>query len=294
MKKREINIIMAAADDVTAKFCQAKTANEQGQLITLPLDCLLAVSRNFLDTAHLIFLLEVGFDQPPTVYRHKVVATFSEVEHRINGLMSHIEKLHGIHQDAHQMSQWMLTLLRRLGNLVGAIECLIDNVDSQAEESNDEIQEIDFYSDSLDDAFRDVNRKLMDAGNAAFRAQQLATEYLVRQNRTKPENVEELGRECRLPKPSSGAEMPSVSEYRLSPLGGIDNALALADTVTMSTNKAESIVSMLSHSFSEDGESMRPNDDTVYYALMTVKHELADIRSVVKAFCQAGQKNRQA
>jgi hypothetical protein len=95
------------------------------------------------------------------------------------------------------------------------------------------------------------------------------------------------------PKPPAGAEVSAVSEHRLSPLGGAGNTLAMADTVTMMANKAISVVSMLSNAFAEEGETARPSDDALYYALQSVSDELADIKAVISNFHQAA-KNQHA
>jgi hypothetical protein len=80
------------------------------------------------------------------------------------------------------------------------------------------------------------------------------------------------------------AETPVVSDHRLSPLGGVDNALALADTVNMMANKALSIVSMLGNAVAGEDDQIRPSDDDMYYALRSVGDELTDIKAVVNAF----------
>ncbi|MEI8572220.1 hypothetical protein U737_09655 [Methylomonas sp. LW13] len=83
------------------------------------------------------------------------------------------------------------------------------------------------------------------------------------------------------------AETPAVSDHRLSPLGGVDSAMALADTVNMMTNKALSVVSMLGNAVAGDDDQIRPSDDDMYYALRSVGDELTDIKAVVSAFHQA-------
>lgn len=72
--------------------------------------------------------------------------------------------------------------------------------------------------------------------------------------------------------------------HRLSPVGLEHGTLALADTVSMSINKAVAVVTMLSNTFAIDDDEGRPSDDAVYYALQSVQHELLDVGAVVEAF----------
>ena len=82
------------------------------------------------------------------------------------------------------------------------------------------------------------------------------------------------------------ANMPDFS-HRLSPIGLEHGTLGLLDTVNMSINKAVAVVTMLSNSFATDGDEGRPSDDSVYYALQAVQHELLDVGAVVEAFHRA-------
>lgn len=70
------------------------------------------------------------------------------------------------------------------------------------------------------------------------------------------------------------------------------DVLGLTDTVTLMSNKADAVLTMLANMFAEE-EGPRLNYDTIYYALMTVSHELADINSVVKAFHQSSKNPQQ-
>lgn len=79
--------------------------------------------------------------------------------------------------------------------------------------------------------------------------------------------------------------MPDFS-HRISPLGDQGSALELVDTVNMMANKAESVLSMLSNGFAGDDDAARPTDDAVFYALWSVKDEIADIKAVMNAFQQ--------
>lgn len=67
------------------------------------------------------------------------------------------------------------------------------------------------------------------------------------------------------------------------------DALGLSETVGFMSQKADAVLTMLGNAFAED-DAPRLSDDSVYYALMTVKHELADIKSVVRAFYLASKK----
>lgn len=87
------------------------------------------------------------------------------------------------------------------------------------------------------------------------------------------------------------ANMPDFS-HRLSPLGAADNTLALVDTVNMSVEKAGAVLTMLGNHFAKDDDEDRPSDETVFYALQTVKDELEDIRAVVDAFRNAAAPSR--
>ncbi|MEQ1621445.1 MAG: hypothetical protein ABL919_08565 [Methylococcales bacterium] len=80
--------------------------------------------------------------------------------------------------------------------------------------------------------------------------------------------------------------------HRLSPMGGMNDALALVDTVSMMVNKADAVLSMLSNAFGEDDDAPLPSRDTVFYSLKSVSDELADIKAVVSAFHTETTKQR--
>jgi hypothetical protein len=80
--------------------------------------------------------------------------------------------------------------------------------------------------------------------------------------------------------------------HRFGPFSDAPDALSLRETVGVMSQKADAVLTMLGNAFAE-ADAPRLNDDSVYYALMTVKHELADIQSVVKAFCLACKKEPQ-
>lgn len=82
--------------------------------------------------------------------------------------------------------------------------------------------------------------------------------------------------------------------HRLSPVGLEHGTLALADTVSMSINKAVAVVTMLSNSFAIDDDEGRPSDDAVFYALQAVQHELLDVGAVVEAFHRNTANSRDA
>jgi len=71
-------------------------------------------------------------------------------------------------------------------------------------------------------------------------------------------------------------------KHRLLLLQDSTDVLGLTDTVDFMINKADAQLTMLGNAFADE-DGPRLNDDTVYYALMTVKHELADIKSLVNA-----------
>jgi len=72
--------------------------------------------------------------------------------------------------------------------------------------------------------------------------------------------------------------------HRLSPVGFERGTLGLVDTVSMTTNKAVAVLTMLSNTFAIDADENRPGDDSIYYALQAVLHELLDVGAVVEAF----------
>jgi len=72
--------------------------------------------------------------------------------------------------------------------------------------------------------------------------------------------------------------------HRLSPVGDIDNTLAMVDSVNMMANKAGSVLSMLLNAHSGDDDQIKPSDDEMFYALRSVGDELADIKATVSAF----------
>lgn len=77
--------------------------------------------------------------------------------------------------------------------------------------------------------------------------------------------------------------MPNLS-HRISPIGHESGTLGLVDTVSMSINKAVAVVTMLSNSFAIDDDENRPSDNSIYYALQSIQHELLDVGAVVEAF----------
>jgi len=80
------------------------------------------------------------------------------------------------------------------------------------------------------------------------------------------------------------ASMVADFSHRLSPFGREHGTLGFVDTVEASINKAVAIVTMLSNHFAADNDEGRPSDDSVYYALQAVQHELLDVGVVVEAF----------
>jgi hypothetical protein len=80
--------------------------------------------------------------------------------------------------------------------------------------------------------------------------------------------------------------------HRLGLFSDAPDALGLSETVGFMSQKADAVLTMLGNAFAE-ADAPRLNDDSVYYALMTVKHELADIKSVVKAFYLDSKKDPQ-
>lgn len=72
--------------------------------------------------------------------------------------------------------------------------------------------------------------------------------------------------------------------HRLSPVGDIDNTLAMVDSVNMMASKAEAVLVMLGNTFAEDEDTARPNDNAVFYALRSIGDEIADIKATVSAF----------
>ncbi|MCQ8105523.1 hypothetical protein NP590_15535 [Methylomonas sp. SURF-2] len=89
------------------------------------------------------------------------------------------------------------------------------------------------------------------------------------------------------------AVVPDFS-HRLSPIGGMNNTLALADTVNMASEKAGAILKMLSNHFAKDDDEDRPRDEVIYYALQAISDEVQDIKSLVEAFHNAAVLNTKA
>jgi hypothetical protein len=265
MKQGELNIIEMSEKSMIEKFNTVKSANEHDRLTITDLEALLEVCRQFQDTAHSLFWMNVGFDQVKTIYCPKVnVVTFPEIEHRIEGVRSHLAKLHVTNLDNTRMSKWMLTLLKRLGNLVGAIECFIENFDSRTDASN---QEIDHDSDPIDEAFGRLARKLMDATGAAFDAQTIATEYLDRVAKTKPHPAAE----------PSAATVPDFSHRVFScEMSNLD----IAETITNMASRARAVLD-LARSNLGDG---RLDADRLYFSLMTVSLDVKDMAAVMEIF----------
>lgn len=78
--------------------------------------------------------------------------------------------------------------------------------------------------------------------------------------------------------------------HRLSLISDFRDVIGLYDTINLMTKKAIATLDNTRNGFA--GEDVgRPNDDSVFYALMAVEHELDDIRSVVKGFCEANRKS---
>jgi len=79
------------------------------------------------------------------------------------------------------------------------------------------------------------------------------------------------------------ANMPDFS-HRLSPLGAAENTLALVDTVNMAADKLLAIATLLADHFALDDDENRPSDETVFFALQSIKHEAEDIKAIVTGF----------
>lgn len=86
--------------------------------------------------------------------------------------------------------------------------------------------------------------------------------------------------DCGTPAP---ATMPDFS-HRLSLVGFEHGTLGLLDTVNMAADKLLATVNMLSDHFALDDDESRPSDETVFFALQSVKHEALDIKAIVEAF----------
>lgn len=72
--------------------------------------------------------------------------------------------------------------------------------------------------------------------------------------------------------------------HRLSPVGFEQGTLGLLDTVNMAADKLLATVNMLSDHFALDDDENRPSDETVFFALHSVKHEALDIKAVMAWF----------
>lgn len=72
--------------------------------------------------------------------------------------------------------------------------------------------------------------------------------------------------------------------HRLSPVGLETGTLGLLDTVNMASDKLLATVNMLSDHFALDDDENRPSDETVFFALQSIKHEAQDIKAVVEGF----------
>lgn len=83
--------------------------------------------------------------------------------------------------------------------------------------------------------------------------------------------------------PSNGAVIPDFG-HRLSPVGLENGTLGLLDTVNMAADKLLATVTMLSDHFAIDDDENRPSDETVFFALQSIKHEALDIKAVMGAF----------
>ncbi|MGY6278311.1 hypothetical protein [Methylomonas sp. MgM2] len=72
--------------------------------------------------------------------------------------------------------------------------------------------------------------------------------------------------------------------HRISPIGLEDGTLGLLDTVNMAADKLLATITMLSDHFAIDDDENRPSDETVFFALQSIKHEAMDIKAVMAAF----------
>ena len=78
--------------------------------------------------------------------------------------------------------------------------------------------------------------------------------------------------------------------HRLSPLSNGTNTSGLSDTIDSMALRANSVLTLLSNQFTEDGRSQ--NNEQIYYALQSVIQDIADIRAVVSAFHKATKKHQ--
>lgn len=83
--------------------------------------------------------------------------------------------------------------------------------------------------------------------------------------------------------PCNGAAIPDFG-HRLSPVGLENGTLGLLDTVNMAADKLLATVNMLSDHFAIDDDENRPSDETVFFALQSIKCEALDIKAVMGAF----------
>jgi hypothetical protein len=72
--------------------------------------------------------------------------------------------------------------------------------------------------------------------------------------------------------------------HRLSPIGLETGTLGLLDTVNMAADKLLATVGMLADHFALDDDENRPSDETVFFALQSIKHEAQDIKAVMAGF----------
>jgi hypothetical protein len=72
--------------------------------------------------------------------------------------------------------------------------------------------------------------------------------------------------------------------HRLSPVGLESGTLGLLDTVNMAADKLLATVGMLADHFALDDDDFRPSDETVFFALQSIKHEAQDIKAVMAGF----------
>lgn len=77
----------------------------------------------------------------------------------------------------------------------------------------------------------------------------------------------------------------------LSPSVQAVDVFDLIDTVSTNVEKANAVLSLLGSAFAED-DYPKPNNDTVFYSLLSVKEELNGILATVQAFYEQSEKQR--
>lgn len=83
---------------------------------------------------------------------------------------------------------------------------------------------------------------------------------------------------------SADTDIEPDFSHRLSPLGDMGNPLALTDTISMMGHKADALLTLLGNHFAKDDDEDRPSDEAIYYALQSIRDEVADMVAVVSAF----------